>query len=146
MMIIENAHGSFERGGKQRLFRLRLCAGIRRGSPDIVTRISSVLEKAGSASIPAPRRFYSDTQRELVTQLLLTEDVFRRALFEKAPNEICEHAYQIAALFSRFYHDSHVLSEPELQKREDWLATMALTKRVLELHLHVLGIEPVDRM
>lgn len=111
-----------------------------------VTRICSVLEKAGDAPVPAPRRFHSDTQRELVIQLLLTGDVFRRALFEKAPNEICEHAYQIAALFSRFYHDSHVLSEPELQKREDWLATMVLTKRVLELHLHVLGIEPVDRM
>lgn len=111
-----------------------------------VTRICSVLEKAGAAPIPAPRHFYSDTQRELILQLLLTGDVFRRALLEKAPNEICEHAYQIAALFSRFYHDSHVLSEPDRQRREDWLATMALTKRVLEYHLQVLGIEPVERM
>lgn len=111
-----------------------------------VTRICSVLEKAGAAPLPAPRHFYSDTQRELILQLLLTGDVFRRALMEKAPNEICEHAYQIAALFSRFYHDSHVLSEPDHQKRKDWLATMALTKQVLLFHLQVLGIEPVERM
>ena len=49
-------------------------------------------------------------------------------------------------LFSRFYHDSHVLSEQDLQKRGDWVALMALTKRILELHLKVLGIEPVDHM
>lgn len=48
--------------------------------------------------------------------------------------------------FLRFYHDSHVLSEQDLQKRGDWVALMALTKRILELHLKVLGIEPVDHM
>lgn len=111
-----------------------------------ITRICSVLEKAGDAPAPAPAHFYSDTERMLLTQLLLSGDVFCRAISERAPNEICEHAYQIASLFSRFYHDNHVLSEPDLQKRRDWIALMALTKRVLELHLKVLGIEPVDHM
>ncbi len=111
-----------------------------------ITRICSVLEKAGDAPAPAPAHFYSDTERMLLTQLLLSGDVFCRAISERAPNEICEHAYQIASLFSRFYHDNHVLSEPDLQKRRDWIALMALTRRVLELHLKVLGIEPVDHM
>lgn len=111
-----------------------------------VTRICSVLEKCGADPKSAPEHFYSDTERMLVIQLMLTGDVFCRAMSEKAPNEICEHAYQIALLFSRFYHDSHVLSEPNHQKREDWIATMALTKRILELHLNVLGIEPVEHM
>lgn len=111
-----------------------------------ITRICSVLKKFGSAPMPAPMHFYSDTERMLITQLLLSGDVFCRAMGERAPNEICEHAYQIASLFSRFYHDSHVLSEPDLQKRGDWIALMALTKRILELHLNVLGIEPVDHM
>ena len=94
----------------------------------------------------APTRFYSDTERMLITQLRLSGDVFCRAISERAPNEICEHAYQIASLFSRFYHARHVLSEQDLQKRGDWVALMALTKRILELHLKVLGIEPVDHM
>ena len=111
-----------------------------------VTRICSVLKKVGTAPMLAPTRFYSDTERMLITQLLLSGDVFCRAISERAPNEICEHAYQIASLFSRFYHDSHVLSEQDLQKRGDWVALMALTKRILELHLKVLGIEPVDHM
>ena len=111
-----------------------------------ITRICSVLKKAGAVPAPVPMHFYSDTERMLVTQLLLSGDVFRRAMSERAPNEICEHAYQIASLFSRFYHDSHVLSEPDLQKRGDWLSLMVLTRRVLELHLKVLGIEPVDHM
>lgn len=111
-----------------------------------ITRICSVLEKVGDAPAPAPAHFYSDTERMLLTQLLLSGDVFCRAISERAPNEICEHAYQIASLFSRFYHDNHVLSEPDLQKRRDWIALMALTRRVLELHLKVLGIEPVDHM
>ena len=65
-----------------------------------VTRICSVLKKVGTAPMLAPTRFYSDTERMLITQLLLSGDVFCRAISERAPNEICEHAYQIASLFS----------------------------------------------
>ena len=43
-----------------------------------VTRICSVLKKVGTAPMPAPTRFYSDTERMLITQLLLSGDVFCR--------------------------------------------------------------------
>ena len=68
----------------------------------------------------APTRFYSDTERMLITQLLLSGDVFCRAISERAPNEICEHVLSNRLFISRFYHDSHVLSEQDLQKRGDW--------------------------
>ena len=77
---------------------------------------------------------------------MLTGAVFERAFEEKAPNNLCENAYQLAALFSRFYHDNHILAEEDEKKRESWLALCRMVKKVLKKHLDVLGIETVERM
>ena len=76
----------------------------------------------------------------------MSGEVFRRAVADKAPNDICENAYQLASLFSRFYHDNHIMAETDLQKKETWLALCDLVRRQLVLHLEALGIEPVERM
>lgn len=110
-----------------------------------VTRINSILQKAGGGACQL-FGIYNDADRELWLNLLLTGAVFERAFEEKAPNNLCENAYQLAALFSRFYHDNHILAEEDEKKRESWLALCGMVKKVLEKHLDVLGIETVERM
>ena len=110
-----------------------------------VTRINSILQKAGGGACQL-FGIYNDADRELWLNLLLTGAVFERAFEEKAPNNLCENAYQLAALFSRFYHDNHILAEEDEKKRESWLALCRMVKKVLEKHLDVLGIETVERM
>lgn len=110
-----------------------------------ITRINSILQKAGDKDSKLCG-IYNDADRELWLNLLLTGSVFERAFEEKAPNSICENAYQLASLFSRFYHDSHILTEEDEEKRQSWLALCGMTKKVLEKHLDVLGIETVERM
>ncbi|MBO5798104.1 MAG: arginine--tRNA ligase, partial [Clostridia bacterium] len=110
-----------------------------------VTRINSVLKKAGDAE-GAVAGLYSDTERELVLKLLLSGDVFRRALAEKAPSFLCDNAYQLASVFSKFYHDNRVIDESDEVKKASWLALMALVRRVLLLHLDTLAIDAVENM
>ncbi|MPN64594.1 Arginine--tRNA ligase [bioreactor metagenome] len=71
---------------------------------------------------------------------------FINAFTERAPNYVCENAYQIASAFSKFYHDNHILSEADSDKQFFWIYLCAATKKVLLKHLDVLGIEAVESM
>ncbi len=113
-----------------------------------VTRINSILRRAGldDGAPMAAQRVYTDAERELMLTILLSGEAFVRAFDEKAPNYICESAYDLAVAFSRFYHDNHILSETDGAKRSAWLGLCALTRRLLIKHLDVLGIEAVESM
>lgn len=111
-----------------------------------LTRIQSILNKAGDPSGTCPSGIYTDVERELILAMLLTGDAFSHAFAERAPNIVCENAYRIASVFSRFYHDNHILGETDPDRRASWLSLCRLTKRLLLLQLDVLGIEPVDSM
>lgn len=110
-----------------------------------VTRINSVLKKADATDCTVSA-LYSDTERELVLKLLLSGDVFRRAWAERAPSAVCENAYQLASVFSKFYHDNRILDEADETKRRSWLALSALTRRALQQHLDAVAIDTVENM
>ena len=110
-----------------------------------ITRINSILGKVGRDAGEVTG-VYTDVERELMLSMLLSGEAFRRALDEKAPNYICESAYQIATVFSRFYHDNHIANEQDAAKKSSWIALCGLTKRMLEKHLEAVGIETVEHM
>lgn len=113
-----------------------------------ITRINSILKKAGvPVNQPLPLTgVYTDSERELLLKILMGGDVFQRALAEKAPNYLCENAYQLANSFSKFYHDNHIIDEPNEVKKQSWLALISLVRQVLCKHLDLLGIEAVEHM
>ncbi len=113
-----------------------------------ITRINSILKKAGVAleQIAPITHVYTDSERDLLLKILMGGDVFQKALTEKAPNYLCENAYQLAISFSKFYHDNRIIDEPDPEKKQSWLALIALVRRVLCQHLDLLGIEPVEHM
>lgn len=110
-----------------------------------VTRINSILKKAKPGE-DADYTIYDDSQRELALTLLMAGEAFAGAYADKAPNQVCESAYRIATVFSRFYHDNHILNEQDERKRSAWISLISLTKMMLEKHLGVLGIETVEAM
>ena len=68
-------------------------------------------------------------------KLALSGNAFINAYNEKSPNIICENAYQIAVAFSKFYHENHIMSESDGQKKASWLALCIYTKDMLQKHL-----------
>lgn len=113
-----------------------------------ITRMHSILKRTGTGRefVGGIAAVYGDAERDLLLKLILTGDAFQHAFAEKAPNYIAENAYQIASAFSKFYHDSHVADEPDAVKKASWLGLITLTRKVLLLHLEVLGIEAVENM
>lgn len=112
-----------------------------------IARINSILKKAeGAGEQFDSAAVYTDSERDLLLKISLIGEAFALAYREKAPSVICENAYQLASAFSKFYHDNHILTEEDADKKRAWLNICAAVRTVLEKHLYVLGIEPVEMM
>ena len=113
-----------------------------------VTRINSIISKVGADDSQkiAFNGVYTDIERELLLNILLTGEVIGRAISEKAPNYVCENAYQLASIFSSFYHDNHIMNEEDALKKETWISLSLLTRKLILKHLDILAIEPVAHM
>lgn len=113
-----------------------------------VTRINSILRKLGVDYDDSrlPRAVHSAAERELYLLIAMSGEQVARAAADRAPNYVCESLYQLAAAFSRFYHDSRIIDEPDAAKKADWTALILAVRRTLMLYLDLLGIEPVESM
>lgn len=113
-----------------------------------VTRINSILKKSdlGYEERKAVNGIYTDIERELILNLILSGDCYERAFDEMNPAALCDTAYNLATVFSRFYHDNHILNEEDKAKKNSWLALSLLTRRVLTGLLDTLAIEYVENM
>ena len=108
-------------------------------------RIKSILRKAEGAGSSAPA-IHSPEERELILQLLSLGDVLKAAEDKRAPNMLCEYAFELAQNFSRFYGEHHILSEPDAALKASRLGLCALVLAVLTGVLDLLGIEVPTRM
>ncbi|QSX06299.1 arginine--tRNA ligase [Sedimentibacter sp. zth1] len=113
-----------------------------------VARINSLLKKLensydGSLDI---KNIYSKLEKELLLKIALTPEVFVKAFNEKAPNYICDNAYDLASVYSSFYNDNHITTETDMDKKKTWISLSMLVKKVLVNQLDALGIETVEEM
>ncbi len=110
-------------------------------------RIQSMLRKAKEQGhqIGAPA-IHSPEERRLILQLLSLGDLMAGAEEKRAPNMLCEYAFELAQNFSRFYSEHHVLSESDPALRAARLGLCALVLAVLTRVLDLLGIEVPERM
>ena len=110
-------------------------------------RIQSMLRKAREqgmqAGLPA---IHSPEERRLILQLLALGDLLAAAEEKRAPNMLCEYAFELAQNFSRFYGAHHVLSESDEGLRAARLGLCSLVLAVLTGILGLLGIEVPERM
>ena len=114
-----------------------------------VTRMHSILRKAGmfEEQNRKPLTFLSsESERQLLLDILLSSVEFERAYADRAPNYLCEKAYAISSDFSKFYHENHILSEENPEKKENWLHLCLFTRRIMQTLLDVVGIDTVEFM
>jgi arginyl-tRNA synthetase len=110
-------------------------------------RIQSILRKARDQGMDASTpTVHSPKERRLILQLLSLADVLAAAEDKRAPNMLCEYAFELAQNFSRFYGEHHILSEPDAGLRASRLGLCALVLAVLTQVLDLLGIEVPERM
>lgn len=113
-----------------------------------VARIHSMFTKAG---VKIEDAMHSTETLETPEELALAKKIMNfglaidEAIKELKPHFICLYLFELSGVFSTFYNANRVLGEPaNIQARR--LMLCAQTLNVLELGLHLLGIETLQRM
>ena len=116
-----------------------------------IVRIKSILEKYYESSsqqvslndLTVP---VEDIHKKLYMELSQYNEVMKTAWEELAPHRICQFIYSVSNTFNSFYHEIKILSESDEEKKKGYLATILLTKKILESAINLLGIEAPDKM
>ncbi len=111
-------------------------------------RIQSILRKAAAAELDEVSGHVLDSveERALMLQLLLLAEAMANAEEKRAPNILCDYAFELAQRFSRVYAAHHILAEEDRNIRLARLELLRLTLAVLIKVLDLLGIEVPARM
>ncbi|MEI6095311.1 MAG: arginine--tRNA ligase, partial [Gammaproteobacteria bacterium] len=113
------------------------------------TRIHSVLRKANVVTQALdPINFDVQAPQEiaLAKHLAVFPDVLVTSAQKATPHLICTYVYELAGLFSSFYEACPILSPENESHKNPRLKLAALTSKVLEKSLDLLGIPTLNRM
>ncbi|MBD5508119.1 MAG: arginine--tRNA ligase [Lachnospiraceae bacterium] len=88
----------------------------------------------------------NDSEKNLMLELAKYNAMMEAACEEVAPHKICAYIYDLANAFNHFYHETKILTEEDVKKKESWIALLTLTRDVLEVCIDLLGFSAPDRM
>ena len=111
-------------------------------------RAKSILRNAAERNLESGEVHSAvrDVERNLMLRLARLPEIFARAVEHRAPNQLAEYAFELAADFNRFLADCHILSESDPARQASWLTLVETTLRQLVLVLDLLGIAIPERM
>ncbi|MFZ4076709.1 MAG: arginine--tRNA ligase [Legionellaceae bacterium] len=112
------------------------------------TRVCSLFQKANLTfdALEGPLELETPDDEALVKQLLMFSEVMDVAVQKATPHLICTYLYELASLFSSFYEACPILNAEHPTLRMSRLKLAAMTARILDRGLSVLGITTLKRM
>lgn len=115
-----------------------------------IVRIKSILNKyeeaggnLGGLRIPLPQ---SASEKALMLKMTQFNGVIEEAFADIAPHKICAFIYDLANVFNHFYHETKILAEEKVERKQGLLAILMLTRDVLETCIDLLGFSAPERM
>ncbi len=120
-----------------------------------MVRIKSILAKyaaggkdAASCSLKEDDggRLRDESEKNLMLSLSGFPEMMMQAVKEFAPHKICSFIYELSNNFNSFYHEHKIMGEEDEAKQKEWIALCAMTLRMLETNIELLGFEAPDRM
>ena len=110
-----------------------------------MVRIKSILSKVNINEYKI-HDIYSDSQRKLYVKLLSLSKVLDKSYNEKTLSYICEYLHELCSIFNKFYSETNILKESNLNKKETYIALLHLVLNVCTKLLDVLAIEVPNKM
>ena len=111
-------------------------------------RVKSVLAKAEAKSAGAPGdvMIAAPEERTLALNLLSFGEAVQEAYGKRAPHLLCDHVFQLAQSFSKFYAACRIADEEDATIRASRLTLATMAGAQIELILDLLGITAPARM
>ncbi len=115
-----------------------------------IVRIKSILskytEQGGSLAEAVIRNAQNASEKALMLEIAKFNAMMENACAETAPHKVCAYIYDLANAFNKFYHETKILAEEDMEKKSGWIALLLLTKGVLEAAIDVLGFSAPEKM
>ena len=115
-----------------------------------IVRIKSILSRyeaqGGVVADAAVREVQNASEKNLVMELAQFPAMMENAYREYAPHKVCAYIYDLSNAFNGFYHETHILTEEDAEKKAGWIALLDLTKNILETCIDLLGFSAPERM
>ncbi len=112
-------------------------------------RIRSIFRKEetvkGKTDLSGSILLQEEAERRLAVQLLQFGEIVPTVLLDARPNILCLALYELANKFHYFYEHCPIL-KAEGELKESRLALAAVTARMLQLGLGLLGIQVPEKM
>jgi arginyl-tRNA synthetase len=111
-------------------------------------RVRSILAKARDAGAgnPGVVIIKESEERDLALMMLAFGDAVRESYEKRMPHILCDHAFQLAQAFSKFYAACRIVDENDPDIRASRLRLAVLAGGQLDLTLTLLGLEAPERM
>ncbi|MDR2933936.1 MAG: arginine--tRNA ligase [Rickettsiales bacterium] len=105
-----------------------------------IVRINSILNKSENKNFATQKITTASTlaERKLQLELIKISSIIDAAYTTKKPHILCEYLFELAQIFNTFYAHTEIINSHEN------IAT--LTKQIMELTCHLIGITPVEKM
>lgn len=113
-------------------------------------RIHSILRKyaeAGGnigAAVLTPAE--NESEKALMKAVAGFNSEMTSAYEDCAPHRICAYIYELSNAFNRFYHENHILTEENLQRKGSLIALLSITGKILETCVSLLGFDVPEKM
>ncbi len=115
-----------------------------------IVRIKSILKKyeaeGGSVKDAKLDNPDSPAMKDLMLAITRFADAVESAARDLAPNRICAFIYELSNCFNSFYHGTKILSEPDANKKESYIALLAVTLKILDTGIDMLGFSSPEKM
>lgn len=111
-------------------------------------RMKSLLNKAKEANENYNRykEVFTDSEREIILQLIMLPKVLLKSYESKSLNDICEYIYKLTSSYNSFYSENKVLIEENLDKKESWLFLSQVVYNTNIMLLDTLGLNIPEKM
>ena len=115
-----------------------------------IVRIKSILnkfvEQGGSLEKLTMLAASNESEKALEMALVQFNTMMASAAEESAPHKVCAYIYDLANAFNHFYHETKILGEEDVAKKESMISLLMLTLDVLETCIDVLGFSAPEKM
>ncbi|PJD93064.1 MAG: arginine--tRNA ligase [Legionella sp.] len=112
------------------------------------TRIHSLFQKAALQPEQLTQEFQLQAEQELMLgkHLAVFPELIATVAMKATPHLLCTYLYELAGLFSSFYEACPILSAADTSSQQSRLKLAALSSKILEQGLTLLGIHTLKRM
>jgi len=113
-----------------------------------IVRINAIFNKVGDFTCDFTNlgKYMTPAIRNVLISIIKLIESYNVALNTMSLNAITEAIYNLANSFTAFYADQNIIHEPDLNKQTLYLSVAKLTKAALEIGLHTLAIDTVEKM